>query len=102
MGHRDVGALVSELFAGAVVLIVDGLMLSGQRHLSETGSLTREIAGLHPTVKSGTKHSRDKAWAVFLPRKESCCLVCVAVDEICKPSPCTCLLIVRLKEARIA
>ena len=69
MGHRDVRALVSELFAGAVVLIVDGLMLSGQRYLSQPGSLTREIAGLHPTVKSGTKHSRDKAWS-RLPPKE--------------------------------
>ena len=40
--------------------------------------------------------------AVFFPGKESCCLVCVAVDEICESSPCTCLLIVRLKEARVA
>ena len=39
MGHRDVGALVSELFAGAVVLIVDGLMLIGQRYLSELAHL---------------------------------------------------------------
>ena len=63
------GALVSELFAGAFVLIVVELMLSGQRSLFEPGSLTREIAGLHPTVKSGTNHSRDKAWD-HLPPEE--------------------------------
>ena len=42
-GHRDVRVLGSESFTGAVVLIVNELVLSGRKCLSVPGSLTREV-----------------------------------------------------------
>ena len=42
-GHRDVRVLGSKSFTGAVVLIKNGLELSGQKCLSVPSSLTRGV-----------------------------------------------------------
>ena len=56
-GHRDVSVLGSESFTGAVVLIVNGLVLSGQSvYPCLAHSQGKYVAGLCPTAGSDTHH----------------------------------------------